>query len=133
MCKLMVAVGVLMLAMCGAASAMPGGQITPSTTGAVNAVQTTIPDPAKSQVTANMIGTVVFYFPATGATGNVNITNWYNIHLYPAADTTYYYNSDSTKTAICPAGQWCDVFVNQYNVNSVTVNFGAGTNYVQGM
>jgi hypothetical protein len=106
------------------ANAFPGGQTyATSQGGGIGTVQSTVPDPAKSQVTTAMTGTVTFYFPASGALGNVDVT----------ADTTYYYNGNTTKTFICTGGSFCDIFMAQYNVNSVTVVFGAGTNYVQGM
>jgi len=124
----------LVLTLCSQAFCLPGGQTSAGTNGGgISMVQGTVPDPAKSQVTSAMTGTVVFYFPVAGATGQVNIAGWYNIHLYSVADTTYYYNSDTTKTFICPATLFCDIFVAQPNVLSVTVVFGAGANYVQGM
>jgi hypothetical protein len=116
------------------ANAFPGGQTyATSQGGGIGTVQSTVPDPAKSQVTTAMTGTVTFYFPASGALGNVDVTGWNNLHMYVAADTTYYYNGNTTKTFICAGGSICDIFMAQYNVNSVTVVFGAGTNYVQGM
>ena len=115
--------------------ALQGGVPTSSSLGnGISPIQTTVPDRLKSQVTTAMTGTVVFYFTGGGRVGNVVIDNWYNIHLYPAtSDMTYYYNADSTKTFICPASQMCNIFVNQPDITSVTVTFGSGTNYVQGM
>jgi hypothetical protein len=130
----LVATLLALLVLATAAIAAPGGQTVPTTQGnGLGTIQSIVPDPAKSQVTTAMTGTVTFYFPASGATGNVNVTGWWGVSLYPSNDTTYYYNSDTTKTFICPGGVMCTIFLGQVNVNSVTVAFGAGTNYVQGM
>lgn len=92
-------------------------------------VQAFIPKPAYSQANASMTGTLVF----GSATDDVDITGWSCIKVRPTADSTYYYNSDSTKTCSLPADTETIVWVGQSGVTSVTFAFGAGTAEVQGM
>lgn len=91
-------------------------------------IQAAIPDPSRSQVTANMTGTIVFD-PA--GSGNVNNSGWFAIIVNPAADSTYYYGSESTKTMLLPGGVTSTVFC--LNNAKVTITFTSAPNYVQGM
>jgi hypothetical protein len=92
-------------------------------------LQTFSPDAGKSQVTTGMTGTKIFK-KGTGA--DVNINEWVCIRVNSAAAGTYYFNSDSTKTFPLPIGT-SDVYVASDDIVQVTITFGAGTNYVQGM
>ena len=91
-------------------------------------VQAAIPDPSRSQVTADMTGTIVFD-PA--GTGDVDNSGWFAIIVCPADDSTYYYGADSTKTMLLPGGAISTVFC--LNDAKVTIDFSSSPNYVQGM
>lgn len=106
------------------------GSGTLATDKASNAVNAFVPDPAKSQVNTSMTGKIKF---AKDGSGNVNIKNWFAIHVNPTIDSTYYYNNDSTKTFPLAAGTDNTIFVMQSGVTSVTIQFGNGTASVQGM
>jgi hypothetical protein len=95
-----------------------------------DSVQAFVPDPTKSQENSAMTGTIVF-----GKTNspNVNIDDWIAIKVRPTSDSTYYYNSDSTKTCTLPADVETIIWVGQDSVTSITIAFGAGTAEVQGM
>ena len=99
-------------------------------------LQTFVPDPGKSQVTTAMTGTVTF---KVGAGGTVDVTGWVAIRIRPTADSTYYYNSDTTKTYTLPALVDSLIMVNQTSTAYVTpiaqvvVVLGAATANVQGM
>lgn len=87
-----------------------------------------VADPALSQVTSSMTGVVTFD-PSGG--GTVNSKGFWAIQFYCAADATYYYNNDTTKTMIIKALTPTTVYVMKNP--KLTVTFGAGTNYVQAM
>jgi hypothetical protein len=99
-------------------------------------IQTFTPDPGKSQVTSAMTGTVTFKI---GSGGTVDITNWIAIKIRPSADSTYYYNTDTTKTYALTANTDSIIMVNQTStkyetpITQVVVVLGAATAYVQGM
>jgi hypothetical protein len=94
-------------------------------------IQSFIPDPAKSQVNTTMTGTIV----AKKGTGqDINITGWIAIKVVPSAASTYYFNSDTTKTFPLFAGVENIIMVGSV-ATSGTVNlvFGAATASIQGM
>lgn len=93
-------------------------------------IQDIVPDPAKSQVNADMTGTIAF---VKGPGGVVDITGWLAIKIDPTADSTYYYNSDSTKTYPIYAGVSNVVWVLQSAVTQVTFVLGGATASVQGL
>jgi hypothetical protein len=93
-------------------------------------IQDIVPDPAKSQVNANMTGTITF---VKGSGGAVDITGWLAIKIDPTADGTYYFNSDSTKTYPVYTGVSNVVFVQRVDITQVTFVLGAATASVQGM
>lgn len=94
-------------------------------------IQLFAPDPAKSQVNTAMTGTVTF---KVGSGGTVDITNWIVLCVSPTADSTYYFNSDSTKTYPLRSLQDNYISVRQLaKGKSVTLILGAATASVQGM
>lgn len=94
-------------------------------------VQAFIPVPSRSQANASMTGTVVF---TKGTGGTVNITGWLAIRVDPTADSTYYFNSDTTKTYPLRAGSDNFIMVGQLAAGeSVSLVLGSATASVQGM
>lgn len=88
-------------------------------------------DPAKSQVNAAMTGTITF---KKGSGGTVDCTGWLMIQVDPTSDSTYYYNSDTTKTYPLYAGQTNTIVVRQLaSGESVSLVLGSATASVQGM
>lgn len=89
------------------------------------------PSPAKSQVNSAMTGTITL---KKGTGGTVNVTGWLVARIVPTADSTYYFNSDSTKTYPLFAGQ--DNFISMDSIPKgelVTLVLGAATASIQGM
>ncbi len=95
-----------------------------------NALQTFVPDPAKSQVNSAMTGNITFQ---VGAGGTVNCTGWLGIRVDPTADSTYYFNLDTTKTFPIYSGVANFIPLLQLTSGqSVTLVLGAATASVQG-
>jgi hypothetical protein len=93
-------------------------------------LQVFAPDAAKSQVNTAVTGTKVFK-KGTGA--DFNITNWCCMRVVPTLASTYYFNTDSTKTMAMPANSVNDIWVIDPGITQVTLVLAAGTASVQGM
>lgn len=93
-------------------------------------IQAFVPDPAKS-LAASTTGTKTFGKAASGY--DVNILSFTAIKVRPTADSTYYYNSDTTKTCTLPADTETIIWVGQEGVTSVTLTLGSATAEIQGM
>ena len=89
-----------------------------------------IPDPTKSQVNTAITGTKVFKI---GSGADVDITGWLAMKVVASAGSTYYFNSDTTKTMPLPANVEVTIFVTNPSITQVTLVLGAGTASVQGM
>jgi len=89
-----------------------------------------IPDPAKSQVNSAITGTKVF---KKGSGADDDITGWLALKVVASAASTYYFNSDSTKTMPLPANVEVAIFVTNSAITQVSLVLGAGTASVQGM
>jgi hypothetical protein len=98
-----------------------------------NKIQGFIPDPSKSQITANMTGNKTF---KKGAGGDVDITGWMVIQVKPTSDSSYYFNSDTTKTYPLPALVDSVIFVKPASITQAVIQFGTAISSgagVQGM
>lgn len=93
--------------------------------------QTFSADPAKSQVNSSMTGTITF---RKGTGGTVDITGWDMMRINPTLDSTYYFNTDSTRTYPLNSGSDNIIVLSPVAIgDQVTVVLGAGTASVQGM
>lgn len=94
-------------------------------------IQAFAPDPGKSQVSSTLTGTKTF---KKGTGGDVDITDWQAIRINPTAASSYYLNTDTTKTFPLPAGVNSDIYIEKH-IQQVVVLFGTaiGANAVQGM
>ena len=93
-------------------------------------VQQFTPDAAKSQVTTAMTGTKVF---KKGSGADVNILGWVCIRVVPSALSSYYFNSDTTKTFPLAASVNNDICVLSNDITQVSLVLGAATASIQGM
>jgi hypothetical protein len=86
-----------------------------------------VANPTLSQVNTAMTGTITFK-KGTGA--SVNITGWQQIAITPTADTTVYFNTDTTKTFIIKANAQTVITIHPLTTQIVCA-FGAATASVQ--
>jgi hypothetical protein len=97
--------------------------------------QTFTPDPTYSQVNTSMTGTVVFKKLPTAAEtalGYIDFSNIIMMTVRPSLASTYYYNSDTTKTITLDAAKVTLIPLGK-GVSKVTISFGAGTAEIQAM
>ena len=96
----------------------------------MNATKGFIPNPNFSQVTSAMTGTITMK-KGTGA--SVNVAGWKAIRIVPTALSSYYYNTDTTKTYPLPANIETLIHIGSSYVTQVVLVLGAATASVQGM
>lgn len=88
-----------------------------------------VPDPSKSQVTANMTGTKTFQ--KVVSTG-IDVAGFRGLKVFATGgDVTYYYNTDTTKTYRILTNTEGIIWLAQANVTQVVVTF-TGASPVQG-
>jgi hypothetical protein len=93
-------------------------------------IQAFHPDPSMSQVNSAMTGTKVF---KKGSGADVDVTGWIAMRVVASAASTYYFNSDSTKTYPLPIGAETTIYFGNSAIAQVTLVLGAGTASIQGM
>jgi hypothetical protein len=97
--------------------------------------QTFTPDPTYSQVPALITGTKVFKkLPSAAeiALSYIDFSSIIAMTVRPSIASTYYYNSDTTKTITLDANKVTLIMLGK-GVSSVTLTLGAGTAEVQAM
>lgn len=129
-----ISTAVMMLMFAGTAFAAGGIDLTkpflPTDAQAIG-IQLFNPSPAKSQVNSAMTGTITL---KKGTGGTVNVTGWLVARIVPTADSTYYFNSDSTKTY--PLFADLENYITMDSIPKgelITIVLGAATASIQGM